>query len=130
VSADVLDTGAPFALPIFAGLIVLLAGQRGFVAGILSLPLVVWLGEISYGIYIVHEPLWDLLSTYAVPRLGIAPSGGTLLVGYALVVLAVSGLSFRYLEHPLRRAIRARWGQPKRIPSLAEAASVDITAHH
>jgi len=46
------------------------------------------------------------------------------------MVLAVLGLSFRYLEHPLRRAIRARWGQPKHIQALTEVASVDITSHH
>jgi peptidoglycan/LPS O-acetylase OafA/YrhL len=125
----ILDAAAPFALPFFSAIILLLAVQRGTLARLLSLPVIVWLGEISYGIYILHVPLWDLLHRISALVLDIAPSNILLVPGYAVLLLLVSGLSFRYLERPIRRAIRARWGQPKRASVSKDAALAEVGAH-
>jgi peptidoglycan/LPS O-acetylase OafA/YrhL len=122
-SSDV-DTAALVALPFLAALVYLFAFQRGALAGGLSLPLLVWLGEISYGVYILHAPLWYLLSGFAASALHLAPGSAILFPVYVILLLAVSGLSFQYLERPARRAIRSRWGMPK--PAVVPRAPASV----
>jgi len=105
---------AIFALPLLAPLIYLLALQRGLLVWALSLPLVAWLGEISYGIYILHWPLWSLLKAVPQQTLPFNIHSVWFLAIYLLLLISAAGLSFTFFEGPTRRAIRARWGQPKR----------------
>ncbi|HEV8194025.1 MAG TPA: hypothetical protein VGP82_21470, partial [Ktedonobacterales bacterium] len=126
VESDVVDTLAPVVLPLLALLIYILAFQRGIIARILSLPGVVWLGEISYGVYILHEPLWHLVSGSATLMGPMQPGNVALIPIYFFIVLAAAGLSFRFFETPLRRAIRARWGQPKVAAAVVEPQEVRV----
>lgn len=116
------DVGAPVVMPLLAALILLLAFQRGAVAGALSAPLAVWLGEISYAVYILHKPLWYLLNgalwalvnsaSLAITR---RPAGNlALFLAFVALTVTCAGLSFQFLERPLRRWIRLKWGQPAR----------------
>jgi peptidoglycan/LPS O-acetylase OafA/YrhL len=114
-----LDSMAVYALPFFAALIGLLAFGRGVVARALAHPRMLWLGEISYGVYIVHWPVWWLLSLLAVSALHLPASNPLLFVAYLAAVLLVAGASFVYLERPARRFIRARWAPPKVISTPA-----------
>lgn len=116
VRSDGIDFAAGATMPLLSALIVLLAFQRGAVAALLSHPVVVWLGEISYGIYILHEPLWQLLRMFAAAQFQMTTGNPLLIPAYAVLLVGVAGLSFQFIETPLRRAIRARWGQPKRVP--------------
>ncbi len=124
IESDVLNTLAPIVMPFLAALIFLLAFQRGFLARALSLPLAVWLGEVSYGVYILHEPLWHLMTGITTDVLRIEPGNVILIPIYLALVIAAAGLSFTYLEGPARRAIRARWGQPKRATIASEPLKV------
>lgn len=118
------DTMGPITFLPMATIILLLAYQSGVVARLLSLPLVVWLGEISYAVYILHTPLWYVLSSplwYVLNAASLAltqhaPDDVALFVAFSLTTVAAAGLSFQFLERPLRRAIRMRWGQPARLP--------------
>lgn len=111
------DIAAPFALPLLAALVLLLAHQRGGVAWLLSTPALVWLGEISYSLYILHKPLWSLLNGplwAALDNLSLAlahrPADNlALLLAFSALAVALAGLSFQYMERPLRRWIRQRW---------------------
>ena len=78
-----------------------------------------WLGEISYGVYIVHWPVWWLLSVLAVSALHLSASNPVIFVVYLVAVLIVAGASFVYLERPARRFIRNRWSAPKVISTPA-----------
>jgi peptidoglycan/LPS O-acetylase OafA/YrhL len=107
---------ALFALPLFSVLIYVLAFQQGLFARVLSLRPVMWLGEISYGIYILHWPLWSLWRKYVVSLMPFDIHSVWSLTVYLLIVVAAAGLSFKYLEVPTRRAVRAWWGKPKAAP--------------
>ena len=78
-----------------------------------------WLGEISYGVYIVHWPVWFLLSALAASALHLSANNPVLFVAYLALVLIVAGASFVYLERPARRFIRDRWSSPKVVSAPA-----------
>jgi peptidoglycan/LPS O-acetylase OafA/YrhL len=126
VHGATVDTLAPFSLPLLAGIILLLAFQRGWIARALGLPFIVWLGEVSYAIYILHkavwtllyQPLWAALRAVSLALTGREPGNLALFLAFAVVVITIAGLSFRFLERPLRRWIRARWGGPAAPPDL------------
>lgn len=67
----------------------------------------VWLGDRSYSIYLVHSPLFTAVNVIGFSGQPVPASINVpiMLLGWGLVLL-VSDLSFRYLESPARRRIR------------------------
>jgi len=118
-NAGSIDSMAVLALPFLTALIALLAFGRGKIARALARPRMQWLGEISYGIYIIHGPIWLLLSGIVIATLHVHTSNLALLLAYLTLTVVVAGLSFTYLERPARRYIRARWAQAQPISSVA-----------
>lgn len=116
------DGMAIFAMPLLLALIYLLAFQTGGIARALSHPRLVWLGEISYGVYILHWPIWYLLSGFASQVLHVEVDNFALLVVYLALVIVAAGLSFVFIERPARRAIRARWGQAQPVAVVNTAS--------
>lgn len=97
-------------LVILIGMQVFGAAQAGHVAyRALSVRPLVYLGNISYSLYALHQPLefyWEWLGP-AERGLRLPP-----MLDFAIffaLVLGASALCYRYVETPLRRRIR-RWG--------------------
>jgi peptidoglycan/LPS O-acetylase OafA/YrhL len=94
----------PFALlqdgllvPAFVCLILAFdSGNKGL-DKLLSAKWLVILGEASYGLYLIHIPLWDVFH-----HLRVDHSGAAYLL-YLFSAITLSVLSFFYLETPLRR---------------------------
>lgn len=80
---------------------VAVAAPSSWPARLLSLPPLVWMGEISFGVYLIHRIVqWGL--TQAMP--GLSGIGAFALV--VLLTLGLSSLTFLYYEKPARRALR------------------------
>ncbi|MDE2007664.1 MAG: acyltransferase, partial [Rhodospirillales bacterium] len=103
-------TGVPF----YALLIVALARYRGIVSRALSLRPIVYLGEISYTLYLFHQPMIRAHSGYPtwhsgwkgwVASLPIWDQYALLLGTTLALVIAVHHL----IEQPARRRINALW---------------------
>jgi peptidoglycan/LPS O-acetylase OafA/YrhL len=57
-----------------------------------------WLGERSYGIYLWHWPVIELMR----PGVDISWTGPGVVVAQAAIVLTAAALSYRYIEQPIR----------------------------
>ncbi|MFV0495123.1 acyltransferase family protein [Mycobacterium sp.] len=91
--------------------------QRGAVARLLSWRPLVWLGTISYGIYLWHWPVFLLLNG---ERTGW--SGGALFAVRCAATVAVAAVSFWVIEEPIRN-----W-RPEGVPLLPLAAATAASA--
>jgi peptidoglycan/LPS O-acetylase OafA/YrhL len=104
VGLTTLDAYRDPAVPLLAGLVVYTSVQAaGSAPGrVLSLPVMVWLGEISFGLYLLHRFVQEFLVTYA----GL-PSAGwpTFVIGTAGTALLAT-LVFRFYEDPMRQLLR------------------------
>lgn len=91
--------------------------QDGPVARLLAVRPLVWLGAVSYGVYLWHWPVFLVLNG---ERTGW--SGWPLLAARLAVTLAIATASWWLLEQPIRR-----W-RPTTVPMLPLAAAVAATA--
>ena len=101
-------------LPVGGTFLLLLSGLRGWInRRVLSLQPLVWLGLISYPLYLWH---WPLLSF---ARLGGAPSTALRLSIVALSV-ALAWLTYRIIEFPIRFGPHSR----RMVPAISSAMVV------
>jgi peptidoglycan/LPS O-acetylase OafA/YrhL len=97
-------------LVVFFGLLIFGAATGGhFAHRALSLPVLVVLGNISYAIYALHEPVALWWEAYGPARFGLRLPTWMDFPLYAALVIVLAGLCYRFVETPLRRRIR-RWG--------------------
>ena len=91
--------------------------QRGAIARLLALKPLVWLGAISYGVYLWHWPIFLALNG---ERTGW--SGPPLFAARCAATVAVAAVSWWLIEQPIRR-----W-RPARVPILPLAAATVASA--
>ncbi|MDA2969144.1 MAG: acyltransferase family protein [Actinomycetota bacterium] len=82
------------------------------IAKTLSNPVLVWLGRRSYGFYLFHWPVFQFYRRFA--GQGLTPYEFVVLV---LLALALTELSFRYVETPVRQGALSRWWAEFRQPA-------------
>jgi peptidoglycan/LPS O-acetylase OafA/YrhL len=91
--------------------------QRGAIARLLALKPLVWLGTISYGVYLWHWPIFLALNG---ERTGW--SGPPLFAARCAATVAFAAVSWWLIEQPIRR-----W-RPARVPILPLAAATVASA--
>ena len=117
--------GGFFGYALLSALIILAALlPKGPVQAILSVQPLRWLGQISYGVYLYHWPIFLFLDEN---RTGL--SGWALFAVRVAATLAVSLLSYRFLEMPIRRGSRLFGRRPVLLaPFAAGAIAVSVVA--
>lgn len=88
--------------PLFVFLIVSIACKNN--SWLASKPLV-WLGEVSYGIYILQMPVNYYFSHVNAKFIGLTTNW--FFLSFVIVLIAVSGLCYHFVEKPLRRKINS-----------------------
>ena len=75
----------------------------------LGIPALVWIGARSYGMYLYHWPIYQLIRNIA----GKHMKFHEFVIAIALT-LVVTELSFRYIETPIRKGALGRWWKQTR----------------
>jgi peptidoglycan/LPS O-acetylase OafA/YrhL len=86
-----------------------------------------WLGERSYGIYLWHWPVIELMR----PGVDVSWTGPGVVVAQAAIVLSAAELSYRYVEQPIRTgSLQRRLAQrPRRLRlELVGAGAMGLVA--
>jgi peptidoglycan/LPS O-acetylase OafA/YrhL len=79
-------------------------GAGGFLAKLCSSNTMVWLGELSFGIYLWHFPVMQLLNALY-PQLALSEGGSVLALAITMsLTLGLAALSYYKLERPLMEA--------------------------
>ena len=92
------------------------ARPDGVVARAFAWAPIVWIGKISYGLYLWHWPVYVLLSP---GRTGL--SGVALLALRFAVTFVIATLSYYVVEMPIRRGALSRLSQPQRVAVVLAA---------
>jgi peptidoglycan/LPS O-acetylase OafA/YrhL len=116
----VVATDLPAILFAAATLIAVIACATGPVARALSLAPFVWLGRISFSIYLLHLPLAALFGKLSVLRTALDVPSLRLVVAavFLAVLLALSEVSYQVIERPFRR-----------LPGLIRHRREHVTVH-
>jgi peptidoglycan/LPS O-acetylase OafA/YrhL/lysophospholipase L1-like esterase len=114
-----LKWGGLLAYSVLSAALVLSANVDGPVRRAMSFEPLRLLGVVSYGVYLFHWPLFEILDEERVDSL-LAPLPGTLeprtwklLLIRLVVVLALAAASYRWFESPIRRGRRPRKVNPQ-----------------
>jgi hypothetical protein len=68
-----------------------------------------WIGTRSYGLYLYHWPIYQIIRTTAGARLTLAEFAGAM-----VATAVVTELSYRFVEMPIRRGRAAEWWEQLR----------------
>jgi peptidoglycan/LPS O-acetylase OafA/YrhL len=87
---------------LFAGILILLIHQRrrGFLAVCRLRPLV-WIGTISYGIYLVHLPMLDFVRAHSRTVFRVEPGSFPEALLILIATVGVAWVSWRFFESPI-----------------------------
>jgi peptidoglycan/LPS O-acetylase OafA/YrhL len=97
--------------PLFSIIIFALALGRGIVAKFLSIPLFLILGEVSYAIYLLQNPILSFLKLFCEKgvNLGFASSSFfgsfSFLLSYLLTLVIISLCAYSLIEAPVRKKL-------------------------
>jgi len=96
----------PF-VPVLLTLIVLSASHTVLIKALLELSPVRWLGQVSYGVYIFHLPVLNVVGrTMRSAGLEVKEHWLILFIAALTVTLAVAAISYYLVERPIFRLIR------------------------
>ncbi len=126
LAAAVLASDATGVALAAAILIAAIGSATGLVARFLSARFCVWLGRVSFSIYLLHIPLFTLFGKLAPVRAALAVPSRRFAVAvlFVAVLLALSGLTSRLIEQPFRRLPRLLVQRPT---ALANGSRPPVT---
>jgi peptidoglycan/LPS O-acetylase OafA/YrhL len=115
--------GYSAALPVIGTAFVILGGASASgwgPAGLLSLRPMVFIGEISYSLYLVHWPLLTIAQAHVGLANPLPVSDQVLLV---LIGVPIAWLIYRFVENPVRRSHKLSGAKPRTTLAGALAGS-------
>lgn len=94
----------------FVPLILFISSNKGIFTRFFNNRLCVFLGEISFGIYILQKPVWKWLSDYGMINylhLDLVANKNFVFFIRFFVLIMLSSLSYVYFEKPMRKKIQS-----------------------
>jgi peptidoglycan/LPS O-acetylase OafA/YrhL len=98
---------------------------------LLSHPSLAWVGTISYGIYLWHLPVLELIAPHLLPAAGSASVASVALTWLAVVVaaVAVGAASWYLIERPVQRLFASRTGGRRLRNPRGRVSDIDAGVH-
>lgn len=90
-------------LTVFGTAFFLAGPGTGFVSRMFSVRPVVWLGKISYSIYLWHWPIWVLITYYIGSNRDDMPMSIWMRCFLLALTIGMAAFSWRFVEQPFRR---------------------------
>jgi peptidoglycan/LPS O-acetylase OafA/YrhL len=124
-SQATLFLGYAMVLPTLGALLLILAGEKAwFNRQVLSNPLLVWFGLISYPLYLWH---WPLISfAWIVEGPGVSRM---LRVAAVAASVVLAWLTYRFVEQPIRYGVRGNLAPIGLLASMALAAALSFSIY-
>lgn len=97
--------------PLFSVIIFALSFGKGLVSKFLSLPLLITLGEVSYAVYLLQNPILSFLKRLCEKGVELEFISSTFfesfpfLLSYLLILIGISFCAFFFIETPLRKIL-------------------------
>lgn len=94
---------------LFIPLIILLSLNSGYITRLFNKKAFVFLGEISFGLYILQFVIWMYISDYRLEKyLGLDRVDDFVFCFFLrlIILIVISALSYRYIETPIRNKIK------------------------
>ena len=110
--AFVLSSVPLLQIVLFGITIAALSLARGWLTVLLGLPSFVFLGHVSYAVYMIHFPIIKLIQNFnAIAGLeGAGPwAAHAMVVLWALVITGCASTVYLFYEKPVQRWLRSRW---------------------
>ena len=104
---------------LFIPLITLISLNNGFITKLFEKKVFVFLGEISYGIYILQFPIYSLISAYSVKKYLQITEPTVVFFLRLIVLIVVSALSYVFLEKPIMEKIKTKKGIASIVSNLS-----------
>lgn len=92
----------------FIPLIVLLSINNGYITTLFNKKAFVFLGEISYGIYILQHPIYSLISAYSINKYFSISDETVVFLIRLIILITVAAFSYIYVEKPLCNKMKTK----------------------
>ncbi len=98
-------------VPCIGACLVIVAGRAKYLGGLLSNPVSVWIGLISYSLYLIHWPLIVFWEYYTLDLLS-----GQRQIMVVVLSLVLASLMYKFIEQPFRKPRHAQLVQTGQTP--------------
>lgn len=105
---------------LFIPLIILISLNTGYITRLFQKKAFIFLGEISYGIYILQFPIYSLFSAYSINKYFHLTDPTIVFFLRLIILVVVSALSYVYIEKPIQDKIKTK----KRITTVLDNSSL------
>jgi peptidoglycan/LPS O-acetylase OafA/YrhL len=87
--------------------------ERAYTSRVLSIPLLLWIGTRSYGLYLYHWPIYQIIRGIAGNKLKFSE-----FVFAMIATVIITELSYRFVETPIRKGtVGESWRRIRRSPA-------------
>ena len=87
--------------------------ERAYTSRVLSIPLLLWIGTRSYGLYLYHWPIYQIIRGIAGNKLKFSE-----FVFAMIATVIITELSYRFVETPIRKGTMGEsWRRIRRSPA-------------